>query len=324
MLRSLTTSPETFDAPIYGRLKLLAVELADLAHPGAGDTWSRWRALIDLSAQDLALGRLVEGHVDALAILRELDRAELIQSPTTWGVWAAGTSDLVATRIHGGWKLTGVKAWCSGSLHIDRALVTAQSPDGPLLFAIAPSTDGITREVGSWFPLGMAETCSETLHFDLAVTGSSRVGGVESYVNRPGFHHGGAGVAACWYGGAVAVVERLAQRANDNVFNTVRWGRCRARLEAAGARLEMGAREIDRSPLDVVVGRRVAASVRLSVEEACRRTLSDVVEVLGAGVLAHDVEHHRRVADLTVYLRQLHPDRDASHYGSLNGERLTW
>lgn len=324
LLRSSTISSDTVDAPIADLLNGRVADLARLPHPGAGETWTRWRGLIDFAAQDLALGRLVEGHVDALAILRELNRAELIEPPATWGVWAAGTGELIATPLNGGWKLTGAKAWCSGSVQLDRALVTAQGPDGALLFALAPNTEGVTREHGSWSPLGMDETCSETLHFDLAVTNSSLIGGVESYVNRPGFHHGGAGVAACWYGGAIAVVERLAQRADENVFNTVRWGRCRARLEAAGARLEMGAREIDRHPHDPIIGRRVAASVRLSVEEACRHTLTDVVEALGAGALAHDVEHHQRVANLMVYLRQLHPDRDASHYGSLGGERLRW
>ncbi len=299
-------------------------DLATLPLPGAGNTWGRWSGLIDVAAGDLALGRLVEGHVDALAILHELDRADLVESGATWGVWAADTGNLAAVPIETGWRLVGTKRWCSGSTRLDRALMTAQGPHGALMFTVSPSTYGVTREPGSWSPLGMDATLSETLHFDVEVAEGALVGGVGDYVNRPGFHHGGAGVAACWFGGATAVVERLAQRAADDPFNVVRWGRCRARLEAAGARLELGAREIDRHPLSTTIGRRVAASVRLAVEEACRHTLSDVVESLGAGALAHDVEHHRRVANLTVYLRQLHPDRDAAQYGALDGPPLTW
>ncbi|WP_220377963.1 hypothetical protein [Streptomyces inhibens] len=35
------------------------------------------------------------------------------------------------------------------------------------------------------------------------------VGDIESYVRRPGFQHGGIGVAACWLGGARAVAGAL-------------------------------------------------------------------------------------------------------------------
>lgn len=38
---------------------------------------------------------------------------------------------------------------------------------------------------------------------------------------------------------------------------------------------------------------------------------------LGAGPLSHDEEHGRRVADLTVYLRQHHAERDLAALGGL-------
>ena len=38
------------------------------------------------------------------------------------------------------------------------------------------------------------------------------VGGPGAYVDRPGFSLGGAGIAACWYGGAVGVARLLLAR----------------------------------------------------------------------------------------------------------------
>jgi hypothetical protein len=42
-----------------------------------------------------------------------------------------------------------------------------------------------------------------------------------------------------------------------------------------------------------------------------------VGRALGAGPLSHDESHSRRVADLTVYLRQHHAERDLAQLGEL-------
>ena len=48
---------------------LLEGGLLDLPRPGAGATWSRFRRLAEIAAEDLSLARLAEGHCDAIAIL---------------------------------------------------------------------------------------------------------------------------------------------------------------------------------------------------------------------------------------------------------------
>ena len=55
--------------------------------PGAGLTVQRWRALAELAATDGSLGRLAEGHLDAIAILDELGRPA--EPGPLRGVWAA-------------------------------------------------------------------------------------------------------------------------------------------------------------------------------------------------------------------------------------------
>lgn len=77
------------------------------------------------------------------------------------------------------------------------------------------------------------------------------VGGVEAYVDRPGFQHGGIGVAACWYGGARAVADvltRTAARRGPDPLTDAHLGAVDMRLHAAGAVLAQAAAEIDRDP----------------------------------------------------------------------------
>ena len=183
----------------------------DLPLPGGGRTWERWAILADLAGEDLSLARLSEGHTDALAILAELG-AGPPPAGSRWGVWAAQPPGpgLTANPGAGGWRLDGVKRYCSGAHACTHALVTAAAPDGNRLFAVA--TAGLAPVAGTWPATGMA--ASDTLDVEFTDVLGEPVGGPGDYTGRPGFAHGGAGVAACWYGGARGVGQsRMPDRA---------------------------------------------------------------------------------------------------------------
>src|SRR5437660_2221324 len=171
----------------------------DLPLPGSGRTRERWAVLADLAGEDLSLARLAEGHTDAIAILAELG-ASPPAAGSRWGVWAAQPPGpgLIATRTGHGWRLDGIKQYCSGAHSCTDALVTAAAPDGNRLFAV--STRDLSPVPGSWPATGMA--ASDTLDVEFTNISARPVGEPGSYIDRPGFTHGGAGVAACWYGGA--------------------------------------------------------------------------------------------------------------------------
>ena len=61
----------------------------------------------------------------------------------------------------------------------------------------------------------------------------------------------------------------------------------------------------------------LAARVRAVVADAAEQVLTVVGHALGPAPLTHDEEHARRVADLTVYLRQHHAERDLARLGQL-------
>ena len=80
--------------------------------PGSGDTWQRFDALSRWAGRDLSFGRLVEGHVDALAILAEAGMKP-VDPDASYGVWAARSPSggTAARREIDGWHLSGTKAF---------------------------------------------------------------------------------------------------------------------------------------------------------------------------------------------------------------------
>ncbi len=298
----------------------------DLPLPGGGETRQRWAALADLAATDLSLARLAEGHADAVAILAELDGPPP-PAGSRWGVWAAQPPGpgLAAAHAARGWRLSGTKRYCSGARACTHALVTAAAPDGPRLFALP--TDGLAPVPGSWPATGMAG--SDTLEVGFDDVPAEPVGPPGGYTGRPGFSHGGAGVAACWHGGARAVGVTLVDAARDRDVGPhalAHLGAVDVALHSARAALEAAAGHIDDDPYDLSgAGPARALRVRALVEQAATEVLARTGRALGAGPLSHDEEHSRRVADLTVYLRQQHAERDLAQLGALAAERgVAW
>jgi len=279
-------------------------DLADVPLPGGGRTSSRWQLLADLAYDDLSLARIIEGHLDAVAILDELNGRDVGEGEML-GVWAARPEELTATSRRGGWVLRGRKPFCSGSTLLDAALVTATTEEGPRLFLVDATAP--RRCVGSWQPLGMAATRSETLDFDGMVVGSDAVvGPPDGYVSRPGFAQGGGGVAACWWGGAVALLEdlRLGLTRRPGDLADAAWAAAAVQVDGAGLILRSAAATIDRDPADATVAALAAARSRCGAATAGRAVLGAAAAHLGTSVLGTDFKVGRRVADLTTYLTQ--------------------
>ena len=69
------------------------------------------------------------------------------------------------------------------------------------------------------------------------------------------------------------------------------------------------------------VGRLRSLRVRALADAVAGEVMDRVGRALGAGPLGHDEAHARTVADLTVYLRQHHAERDLAQLGTLVAER---
>ncbi|BBY31675.1 acyl-CoA dehydrogenase family protein [Mycolicibacterium sediminis] len=295
----------------------------DLPLPGSGNTAARWWKLAALAENDVVAGRLAEAHADAAAILTELE-AEAPRSGQLWGVWAAEAPEAVVTVREGddGVVLDGTKAWCSGAGICTHALVTALRDDGERgLYAVDLSAPGVQALPSTWSNAGMRDSDTRSVQFSGVV--AVPVGKPGAYLRRPGFWHGAMGVAACWLGGARAVAGPLYRAVADEHGSASSDEHAHAHLGVVDAALAAGeavllsaAHSVDGAPGDPraeLLARRARAVVEHAVDETITRT----GRALGPKPLALDARHAQRVADLTMYVRQSHAEKDLAALGRL-------
>jgi len=309
-------APTTVDEALDAALRMGAVAPS----PGTGFTADLWQALATLAAHDLGAARAVEPHLDALAILQQsgFDAATDDTAPASrsWGVFAAegGDDPLTATRSADAWLLTGTKPWCSLAGRLDRALVSAHTEGGGRrLFAVDLTRPGIRVVADRWHARGLAEIASGPVRFHSAV--GVAVGAEGWYLSRAGFAWGGIGVAACWFGGAVGIARTVfAAARDDKPFLLMHLGAIDELLESARRALAEAAELIDSAP-ESVDGALLALRVRATVARACEEIVDRASHALGPAPLALDAVHAKRVADLQLYVRQHHAERDQHALG---------
>lgn len=293
--------------------------MESLPLPGSGNTADRFRALWGGCREDVSRGRLAEAHHDADAIFAEIGGGRRVRDGEFWGVWAAEPPHPVveASRAGDGWALDGVKPWCSGAGVCTHALVTARVDGSPRLFEVDLRHPGVSASADSWVNPGMADTATGEVSF--ASVPAETVGAPRDYLDRPGFWHGGVGVAACWLGGAAGLVEvaRKAASRPDRPHALAHLGAIDAALANARWMLDGAAAEIDADPDDAAAARIRALRVRSFADRLCGRILDHVGRAVGAGPLAHDADVARRMADVAVYTRQSHAERDEAWLGEL-------
>ena len=280
--------------------------------PGRGLTLERWRSLAAIAGRDLCLAKVLEAHYDAQAILADLGVPALGETELA-AVWAAeGPAATLAFDPHTG-TVRGDKPWCSGAGLVDVALVTAQSPQGACLVRLRTDDPGVHLQPRTWHASGMAGIPSGTVTFE--DVRAEAVGAAGDYLARPGFWHGGAGIAACWYGAAVALMAPLqhsARVATDNQTASL-LGQADMHLNACAAVLRELAVAVDGSPS--CSHQTAVIRVRSVVERTCTALLDVAGRALGPGPMCLDPAHAQRWSDLTVFIRQSHADRDWAALG---------
>ena len=185
-------------------------------------------------------------------------------------------------------------------------------------------TDPAVKALPStWWNAGMAGSDTRPVQFSNAQ--AVAVGDPGDYLDRPGFWHGAIGVAACWLGGARRVADplyRCAASQSADAYSLAHLGAVDAALAAGDAMLAAAAIQVDADPFDragtaQLLARRVRTVVEHAVDEAITRT----GRALGPGPLCQDGRHAQRVADLSIYIRQSHAERDLAELGRLAGQQ---
>jgi hypothetical protein len=306
---------DVLDAPLSLQ-RLVLGGSGRLPLPGSGRTLERWQSLAAVAAVDLAIAKLFEGHTDAIAVLAELG-AETVPAHSVWGTWCAEPPDArLSLRVHdnGVARLTGRKAWCSGAAQVTHAVVSCWNEAGePCLAAVAMQQPGVSVREADWHAVGMADTHTGDVLFDEAL--AAQIGRPGDYVGRPGFWHGGAGIAACWFGGmrAIAATVRRASGPAADTHRKAHLGAIDVAMSGAAAVLREAAAWIDAQP--DADAQTVALRTRLVVERAAEEVMTHAGRAVGAAPFCRDAHFARAMADLPVYLRQSHAERDLAALG---------
>jgi hypothetical protein len=271
---------------------------------GDGRTLDLWSTLATIAALDLGAARVVEPHLDALSILAQAGVTS--DASRTWGVFASEAPGTTLEARDG--RLSGVKQWCSLAGRLDSALVTASGR----LWSVDLRHAGVRVDNSAWAARGLVEIPSGPVEFDDVP--AVPIGDEGWYLSRPGFHWGGIGVAACWFGGAVAlarsVFDAAAERPGDIV--NMHLGAIDEQLESSRIMLAHAAVAVDRGEPARILAKRVRASVARTVDDVLLRA----GHALGPAPLALDSAHAKRVADLQLYVRQHHAERDLASLGA--------
>lgn len=281
----------------------------DLPLPGHGDTVTRWSVLAGWGRTDLVLARLAEGHTDAVAILAEAGTKPVPDA--LYGVWAARSGGTGA-ELRGG-AVHGTVRFCSGAHSLDRALVV--TPQG--VVDVDLRDPGVRPVAGTWRPAGMRASDSVDVEFD-GVPAEVLVGPAGFYTGGPGFWWGGGGVAAVWLGGAAGVVDDVRAHAVDD-HGLAHLGALHTAVAGTDALLARTAAAIDADPAaDHVTA---VWTARAAAEHTARTVLDLAPRLAGATVLSRHDGLGARLADLGVYVRQHHAERDLAALGARIADR---
>lgn len=296
------------------------------------DPLRRWQLLAALGRTDLVLARLLEGHLDAWAILAEAGRSAV--PGALYGVWASASGGtgltLESGRDEDGAVVSGTMRFCSGAMLLDRALTTARNDSGELhLFDIGVRDSRLRTVPGTWPALGMDASASLDVEVDeLPVDATAFVGPAGFYLERTGLHLGGIGVAAVWLGGLQGLLDATRRVLGDRTpdeHGLAHLGAVSLAVESAAATLVAAAQRLGRAPVQPDTGlcdlpadelARIALICRSAVEAAVGVGTQRLPRVVGPVALGRDGDFAHRLADLEVFVRQHHAERDLARLGA--------
>lgn len=289
--------------------------LSEPALPGSGVTASRHHTLAGIARRNLSLARLAEAHFDALAILAEAGHVPVAGS--LYGVWASEIpGQALVFRDN---ELSGKKRFCTGAGLLDRALITATNPEHRLIdIDLRKSANTFSIDSSEWITPAFADTYTATVTFHATpFQENDLIGPPNWYLDRAGFWPGAIGPAACWAGGAIGLVDWAYRQKRSDPHTLAHLGALEANVCLLRSLLAQAGAEIDAHPQDNAANQKLALSVRHLIEQSCAEILTRIGRAYGPHPLAFNSAISRRYAEVELYIRQSHGERDLEVLGHL-------
>jgi alkylation response protein AidB-like acyl-CoA dehydrogenase len=336
--------PGTFPADEMQLLRgagLLAAPLArehgGIGLDGAPDTLlTLLRLLCEIGRGNLSVGRLYEGHVNALQLIQtfgtpaQRDRwAEDARSGLLFAVWNTEAHDgvRIIPRGDGRFRLEGAKTFASGAGNVARPIVPGKLPDGGWQMTVVRADQIETRIDPSWWqPIGMRASASYRIDFSgVEITSDELFGAPGDYQREPWFSGGAIRFAAVQLGGAWALLDALCDYLReldriDDPYQRHRVGQAAIAVETGERWLAGAAERVDLAPDPACVDDPTpsvtyANMTRLAIERVCLEVMELTERAVGARGLLRPHPFERLVRDLTLYLRQPAPDAALAQVG---------
>ena len=304
-----------------------------------GHTEELLMLLKEIGRGNLVIGRIYEGHVNALQLIQTFGTSEQIAAYATdakqhkiFGVWNAEAEDGVNIIPHGSkYQLDGSKTFCTGCGYVERPFVNGKLPDGGWQMCIVPMDEVKTLADPDWWkPSGMRATVSYKVDFTgVELEQKSLIGQPGDYFRQPWLSGGVIRFAAVQLGGAEALfnaTRQYLQKLNrcDHPYQQERLGKMAIAIESGSLWLQGAAQLIDNyAPVfggypednQEQASKLVAYAnmVRTAIEQICMDTIQLSQRSIGTLGLLPPEPMERIIRDLSLYLRQ--PAFDAAISG---------
>ena len=288
-----------------------------------------------IGSASLTVGRLFEGHLNAVKLAHRYGDGAAAATLAceaaagrVSGVWNAERGEgVTATRVAGGYRLSGAKVHCSGAGSVRRPVVTARL-DGETLMLLPDLSNPAARiDLSVWRASGMRGTATGSVNFDgVEVPDAAVIGDTGDYYRSPWFSGGAWRVIAVQLGGLDRIMALHAERLRiDDPVARARFAvaagaheSARLLVVEAARRAEAPANEPEAIDAYVDLARGTFETAALAVIEATRRNV-------GLSTFIAPDPLDRCLRDLETYLRQpfLDASRDhAAHWLAARGGRF--
>ena len=279
--------------------------------------------LVAVGRGSLSLGRLYEGHINAVKLVMHYGNAANVallldeaRQGGISGVWMAEDGAPLRLEVSpDGTVLQGRKILASGSGSIRRPLVAARSDAGSIM--VIPRIEESDRAcTDQWTVHGMRATATGTVDFSgIAVGKDEIVGKPDDYMTSPLFRGGAWRVIAVQLGGVEAVMQlytsQLAgSRGADDPLQLARLGEALIAVETARLWVGMACRTAEAVNGEPEAIDACVDLARNAFEQAALRVIACAQKAIGLRAFTRPNPLERVIRDLATYMRQ--PGLDAS------------
>jgi alkylation response protein AidB-like acyl-CoA dehydrogenase len=271
---------------------------------------------------NLSLGRIFEGHVNALKLVARYGNAEQVRRAAEdardghlFAIWATEAADpvrIVGAPPHA--LLRGRKAFCSAAAQATRALITATSEEGETQMLLISLRAGERARTGCYDTHGMRACGTGEVDFSgISIPTAAVIGQPGDYLRQPEFSAGAWRASAVALGGLDALVEQarrqlVARGRQDNPHQRARLGELFIAAETASLWASKAARVAESGEASAGDVAGYVNLARIAIEGACLDAMRLAQRSLGLAAFVRPNPMERLLRDLATYLRQPAPD----------------